>query len=153
MSALLTFYLNETAGQIAILHGRDSTHHLYTLYLIGRDTTHIDTGIGKVAGSGLCIPCPTEVLHIGICRDGCTVHDESCSQGRRGIVAAARCCLTQVDGIGGCQGRSTGTSARQQFQQVGKTGRLQMLHGMFLNLRSCGKSATSPTFLISVCNI
>ena len=80
MSTFPTLYLDESAGQVAIFHGRDTAYHLHTLYFIRRDTTHIHAGIGEITAGGLCLPCSAEILHIGICRNRGSIHDEACSQ-------------------------------------------------------------------------
>ena len=131
---------HQSTGQVAVFHRRDAAHDFHTLDVIGRDAAHVHAGIGVVTGGGHEVPGSGQVLHVGIGRDGSAVDDEAGAQRRGGVVAAADGNLADVDVVGGAQRRVMAAAAGQQFQQIGKTRGLQVLHRVFLDARRRGQT-------------
>ena len=77
MAASTAVNLHQSAGQVAILYRRDTSHNLHTLNVIGRDGTHVHTRIRIVATGSCRLPRPADILHVGIRGDGCTVNQEA----------------------------------------------------------------------------
>ena len=80
-----TFYFHQTTCQIAIFYRWNATYHLYFLDIIGRDATHIHSGIHIFSGCCCCIPRPSHILHIGIGTDGSSIYYKTRSEGSGSI--------------------------------------------------------------------
>ena len=112
----LSLDLHQTAGQVAVLYRGDAAHDLHLLDIIGRKRAHVDARIGEVAVGTLGVPCPTDILHVGIGGDGCTIDHKLSAQRRGHILTAARGCLTDMDHVWGAQRGCLRPSTGQQLQ-------------------------------------
>ena len=132
-TATFPFDFHQSTRQIAIFRRRNAANHLHALNLVGGNRAHIHAGIREVASGRLRVPSTAQILHIGIGRNGCAVDDETRAQRRSGIISTGRRSLAQTDGVRRGQHGILRPTARQKFQNVGKTRRLQVLHREFLD--------------------
>jgi len=121
VAAFAPLHLDQSAGKVAVLYGRNAAHDGYFLYVVGGDGAHIDTCIGEVPLARGAVHCARKVLHVAVYAHGCTVDDEARAQRRGVVLVAGYGYFAQVYGVGHVEMGVVGTSAGQQFQQVGET--------------------------------
>ena len=135
VAAFLALDFDETGGQVTVLRRWNASHNLDALDIVGRNGAHIHAGICEVAARGLGIPGPVHELHVGIGRNGCAIDKKTGAQRRGVVVRRTDTGLTKGYGIGRCQRGVLSHSTGNEFQNVGKRRRLEMLHCLLLDDR------------------
>ena len=114
------------------------------LDLIGRNSPHIHSSAGRIPIFNILVVTSREIRHIGFSIDRYTVHQERSAQRRDIIIGTAsirldsRSRLPQADQVGSTHIGNRRTFARQQRYQIGKARRLQVLHGLTVDLGRAG---------------
>ncbi len=138
-STLDALDIHQSGGEVAIFGRGDAAHYLYALDVVGGDGTHIDTTVGEVACCvGTVCGAGRDILHLGVTAEAHAIHHEEGAQRGDGVVAvvADSTCGGEVAGL--AKGDAVDRShigvlrdiTRQQFQDIGEAGRLNMLHGV-----------------------
>ena len=87
--SLFPFYVDQSAGEVAVFYRRDSPHDFYFGDVVGGDGTHVYPFAGRITSR---FPTVGDILHIGIVVEGDTVDNERSPE--RGHVVVARPCPT-----------------------------------------------------------
>ena len=87
--SLFPFYVDQSAGEVAVFYRRDSPHDFYFGDVVGGDGPHVYPFAGRITSR---FPTVGDILHIGIVVEGDTVYNERSPE--RGHVVVARPCST-----------------------------------------------------------
>ena len=120
-----------------MLHGGDAAHHVHGLDVFRADGAHVGSQVHVV---GPEIAPGRGVLEVGVVPEGLSVNGELRSEGRCDIVRRQGPGSAQIHDLRGAQGRVAGGAARQEFQDVGDAGGLDVGDGVGPDLGRRGEA-------------